>query len=183
MLNGAKKKFEDSKLPHKLCLGDMRKFSLGKTFDIIFIPFNSIQNTYEIKDIEDTFDCVKKHLGPGGLFALYIFNPDLSYLVRDENSLEEIFNFKLDSGEEVKIKQSMKYDKKNQINRVQWHHYVNGIEKIQRLDMRCFFPLELDMLLKYNGFEVISKFGNFDKSSFESDGPKQIYICKIKSNS
>lgn len=77
----------------------------------------------------------------------------------------------------------MKYDKKNQINRVKWHYYVNGKEEIQRLDMRCFFPLELDMLLKYNGFEVISKFGNFDKSSFESDGPKQIYICKIRSSS
>jgi len=180
MLNAAKVKLAENNLQCDLHLGDMRNFSLNKMFGFIFIPFNSIQNTYEIQDIENTFNCVKKHLEPNGTFALDIFNPDLNYLVREENELEEIFNFKLDSGEDVKIKQSMKYDKKNQINRVKWHHYINGVEKIQKLDMRCFYPLELDMLLKYNGFEVVSKFGNFDKSPFESNSPKQIYVCKLK---
>jgi hypothetical protein len=44
--------------------------------------------------------------------------------------------------------------------------------------MRCFFPEEIDALLYYNGFDVISKFGTFQKDIFNADSPKQIMLCK-----
>lgn len=98
MLEGAKEKFKKNNLPHKLHFGDMRNFSFQKIFNLIFIPFNSILNTYEIDDIESILKCIKKHLRPNGTFAFDIFNPNLNLLVRDENFMEEIFNFKLDTG-------------------------------------------------------------------------------------
>lgn len=74
----------------------------------------------------------------------------------------------------------MKYDIKEQVNRVKWHHFIDGKEHVQNLDMRCFYPKEMDMLLRYNGFEVISKFGDFKKTPFESNSQKQIYVCHVK---
>jgi hypothetical protein len=47
----------------------------------------------------------------------------------------------------------------------------------KKLNMRCFFPLELEILLHYNGFTITAKYGDFDRSSFQSDSPKQIIIC------
>ncbi len=50
----------------------------------------------------------------------------------------------------------------------------------KKADMRCFWPREMDAILKYNGFEVVHKFGNFDESEFKSGAPKQIYVLKAK---
>ena len=180
MLDGAKKKSKDNNFTIPFELGDMRDFTLNKKYNLVFIPFNSIQNTYSRIDYENIFKCVKKHLNENGIFALDVFNPDLNYLVRDESELEEIHNFSLSSGEKVIIKQTMKYDEHDQINHVKWHHFIDGQEHIAHLDMRCFFPQELDMLLHYNGFEIISKYGNFEKDLFESKSPKQIYVCRIR---
>ena len=64
--------------------GDMRDFELGQKFDLIFIPFDSLLNTYTVDDINAVFSSVKKHLKPNGRFAFDIFNPNLNYLRRDE---------------------------------------------------------------------------------------------------
>jgi hypothetical protein len=44
--------------------------------------------------------------------------------------------------------------------------------------MRIYFPRELDALLKYNGFRIEEKLGNYDGSPFESYSPQQIAICE-----
>lgn len=31
------------------------------------------------------------------------------------------------------------------------------------LDTRCFYPQEIDMLLKYNNFNIVNKYGDFTK--------------------
>ena len=89
-------------------------------------------------------------------------------------------NLKLDSGKTVIIKQSMKYDRVHQINRVKWHHFIDGKEYIEPLDMRCFFPQEMDALLDYNGFEIMEKYGDFQRGAFVESSTKQIFICRKK---
>ncbi len=48
----------------------------------------------------------------------------------------------------------------------------------EELAMRMYFPQELDGLLKYNGFQLEAKYGDYERSSFGSDAPKQIIICR-----
>ena len=39
----------------------------------------------------------------------------------------------------------MQYQSKTQINRIEWHYFISGkFDSIQNLDMRMFFPQELD---------------------------------------
>lgn len=179
MLDCARKKNEENGLDIEFVQGDMRKFSLDKTFDFIFIPFNSIQNTYSMDDIVSIFNCIKRHLSPNGLFAFDIFNPNLDYLVRKPDEKYEAKNFRTESGEEFSLVQTMSYDRAKQVNKVRWHINIGGETKVEELDMRVFYPQEMDAILTLNGFEIISKFGDFERGEFNSESPKQIYVCRL----
>ena len=60
--------------------GDMRSFKLGQTFPLIIAPFNTFMHAYTLSDQDATLAAVKRHLAPGGLFALDLFNPNFSEL-------------------------------------------------------------------------------------------------------
>ena len=77
------------------------------------------------------------------------------------------------------IKQTMRYENKTQINRIEWHYFINGkFNSIQNLDMRMFFPQELDSYLEWNGFHIIHKYGGFEEEAFDDNSAKQIFICQ-----
>jgi len=180
MLEGAKEKAQKRGLDIELIHGDMRDFDLKRKFSMIFIPFNSLQNTYSIEDVSRVFSTVAKHLTDDGIFVFDIFNPSIHFMIRREKEFEEINRFTLDNGEEVILTEKSKYDPAAQTLRCIWRHKIG--EKIidQKLDMRCYYPLEADLMVRYNNFEVIHKYGDFDKSAFTSESMKQIYVCKKK---
>ena len=73
----------------------------------------------------------------------------------------------------------MIYENKTQINRIKWHYFINGeFDSIQNMDMRLFFPKELDAYLSIHGFKIINKFGGFEEEAFENKSEKQIFVCK-----
>lgn len=178
MLAGARAKAPEHR--GRFLKGDMRKVRLGRKFGLVFIPFNSLQNTYTIADVERVFATVKAHLKPGGIFAFDIFNPDLGFMVRGEKPRKADIRFRLPDGRKVEIDEVARYDAARQVNRVTWTHHVGAARPVARkLDMRCFYPLEMEALLKYNGFKVLGKYGWYDKSPFASESRKQIYVCKM----
>ncbi|MDM7913740.1 MAG: class I SAM-dependent methyltransferase [Candidatus Eisenbacteria bacterium] len=178
MLDSAREKGRAAGVDVRWVKGDMRRLSLGRRFSMIFIPFNSLQNTYTIEDIERIFAGVRAHLEPGGLFLTDLFNPDVNRLV-GRDVTPRIWDFHLPDGRRVEIVETCRYDAAGQVNRVLWSFRIEGQESPmdQLLDMRCFFPQEMDALLRYNGWKVLEKFGNYDGSPFTSDSPKQLYVC------
>jgi hypothetical protein len=50
----------------------------------------------------------------------------------------------------------------------------------EELHLRSFFPLELDLLVRSQGFEIVEKFGNFERKEFGSGDPKQVVVCRSK---
>ncbi len=73
-------------------------------------------------------------------------------------------------------KEIMRYESKTQINRIEWHYFINGeFDSVQNLDMRLFFPQELDSYLEWNGFEILHKFGSFEEEAF-CDHSKNRYL-------
>ena len=47
--------------------------------------------------------------------------------------------------------------------------------------MRCFFPQELDLLVRSLGFRVEAKFGDFERKPFASGDMKQVVVCSSRS--
>lgn len=179
MLEQANLKAAKSGLEIDFIEADIRTLDLDETFDLIFIPFNSIHHLYENEDLFKTFNVVKSHLNEGGLFLLDCFNPNIQSIVEGEKEQNKIAEYITNDGRAVLINQIMHYENKTQINRIKWHYHINGtFHSTQNLDMRLFFPQELDAYLKSNGFNILHKFGSFKEELFNDNSEKQIFICQ-----
>ena len=178
MLEQARVKASEEKLKIEFIEADIRTLDLPDKYDLIFIPFNSIHHLYKNEDLFKAFNVVKNHLKKGGLFLLDCFNPNIQFIVEGEKEIKEIAEYTTNDGREILIKQIMRYENKTQINRIEWHYYINGkFDSIQNLDMRLFFPRELDSYLEWNGFNITHKFGGFEKEAFNDNSEKQIFVC------
>lgn len=179
MLEQAKVKASETGLDINFIEADIRTLNLQEKFDLIFIPFNSIHHLYKNEDLFKAFNVVKNHLKDGGLFLLDCFNPNIQLIVEGEKEQKVIAEYTTNDGREVLIKQTMRYESATQINRIEWHYFINGeSHSIQNLDMRLFFPQELDSYLEWAGFNVIHKFGCFEEEAFNDNSEKQIFVCQ-----
>ncbi|MGK0388544.1 MAG: SAM-dependent methyltransferase [Maribacter sp.] len=179
MLEQAKIKASEEGLKIKFIEADIRTLDLPEKYDLILIPFNSIHHLYGNEDLFKAFNVVKNHLKEGGLFLLDCFNPNIQLITEGEKEQKQIAEYRTNDGRDVLIKQTMRYENKTQINRIEWHYLINGeFNSIQNLDMRFFYPQELDSYLKFNGFNIVQKFGSFEEEVFNDHSEKQIFICQ-----
>ena len=180
MLEQAKAKANQVGVGIDFIEADIRALDLQGQFDLIFIPFNSIHHLYGNEDLFKALECVKKHLKDGGLFLLDCFNPNIQYIVENEKEQAIIAEYTTGDGRNVLIKQTMHYESATQINRIEWHYFINGkFHSIQNLDMRLFFPQELDSYLKQTGFNIIHKYGGLEGEVFSDESEKQIYVLAL----
>jgi 2-polyprenyl-3-methyl-5-hydroxy-6-metoxy-1,4-benzoquinol methylase len=179
MLQHAKAKTNESELEIEFIEADVRTLNLTEEYDLIFIPFNSIHHLYQNKDLFDTFDVVKKHLKKNGMFLFDCYNPSIHYIVEAEKAVNEIAKYTTKDGRKIVIKQTIRYENKTQISRIEWHYFINDqFDSIQNLDMRMYFPQELDSYLKWKGYTILEKFGNFNEEKFSDNSEKQIFVCQ-----
>lgn len=177
MLEQAKVKASEAGLEVRFIEADIRTLDLQEKYDLIFIPFNSIHHLYRNEDLFKALEAVKNHLKDGGLFLLDCFSPNIQYIVEGEKGQKVIAEYTTNDGREVLIKQTIRYENATQINRIEWHYFINGeFNSIQNLDMRMFFPQELDSYLEWNGFNIIHKYGGFEEEAFNDNSEKQVYV-------
>lgn len=180
MLEQAKAKASEAGLEINFIEADIRTLNLQEKFDFIFIPFNSIHHLYRNEDLFKALKRVENHLKEGGLFLLDCFNPNIQYIVEGEKEQKVVAEYTTSDGREVLIKQIMYYESATQINRIEWHYFINGeFHSIQNMDMRLFFPQELDSYLECAGFNVLHKFGSFEEEVFNDNSEKQIYVLSF----
>lgn len=179
MLKQAIEKANKLNIPIKFIESDIRTLDLSEAYDIVFIPFNSIHHLYTNQDFFDVLGNVRKYLKEDGYFIFDCFNPNIHYIVNSEKDENIIAEYSTKDGRKVCIKQTMTYENKTQINRIKWHYYINGeFNSTQNMDMRLFFPKEIDAYLSISGFEIIDKFGGFGEEIFDNKSEKQIFVCK-----
>ena len=183
MLRQAKRKADERRITIEWVKADCREFDLNKKFSVIFIPFNSIAHIHDLESIEALFGSVKKHLKDGGKFIIDAFVPKLEYLVRNPEKRYPVAKYQDPYGKgKMVVTETNVYDNDTQINRIKWYSKLSNKqdEVVEELNMKMYYPQELDLLLHYNGFVIDHKFGNYDSSPFVSASPKQLIICSKK---
>ncbi|MEM6686839.1 MAG: class I SAM-dependent methyltransferase [Bacteroidota bacterium] len=182
MLEEARSKAADADVNIEFIEADMRTLALHKTYDLIFIPFNSVHHLYTNDDLFRTLTAVQQHLRKDGLLLFDCFMPNIQFITEGEKALKEVSTYTTKDGREVVIKEIMRYENSTQINRIEWHYFINGaFDSVQNLDMRMFFPQELDSYLQQHNFEIVHKFGSFEEDAFTDASQKQIFVCRSKS--
>lgn len=180
MLNVARRKAAAAAVDIGWVEGDFRDFDLGQTYSLIFIPYNSMNHIETLADMEACLRCVKNHMDKDSRFAFDIFNPRLDILLRDpakeypHSSYEDP-----DGAGRIEMTENNVYDPATQINKVRLYYRLpDGGNDRYDLICRMWYPQEIDAVMKYNGFEIENKYGDYDESPFRGDSPKQIVICR-----
>ena len=186
MLAHARNKAKQTGVEIAFVEGDCRNFQLGRKFALIFMAFNSMQHLHDHASLTGLFCSVRQHLASGGRFIFDAFNPKIEILARSpEDRRSEREYEDPDRKGTVVLEQTMHYDDVSQVSRIQWYFSrrgPNGEERdfrVEHLHMRCFFPQELDLLVRHHGFRIEEKFGNFERNPFASKDPKQVVVCRL----
>ena len=80
----AKKKLNQYCNTPTIVMGDMRNFQLNKTYDLVFIGFNSFLHLLTDKDAASFFTCIKNHMHKNSRFLIDIYIPNPLFLYRPE---------------------------------------------------------------------------------------------------
>lgn len=180
MLAEAKRKALKQGLEIRWVQADCRNFELDQHYVLILMPFNVLQFFHDAGSLSQVFGCVKRHLASSGRLIFDVFNPQISFLAEDPQRRYERARYTDPDGNgEVIIEETREYLSARQIVRSTRYYHI-GSERnksINTLELRCFFPCELDLLLEHHRFHIEGKLGNFDGSPFSNVAPKQIVVC------
>jgi SAM-dependent methyltransferase len=182
MLNEAEKKANSQDVTVEWVQGDIRDFELDEKFSLIILPANALCHLLTFTDFESCLAGVKKHLIDGGKFVIDVFVPNLALLIDKPDERFPFSEYNDPGGKgKVVVTHSYVYEADTQIKRINTFHSLPGEdEEVEgELNMRMYFPQELDALLKYNGFTIEQKFGNYDLSPFNLEAEKQLIICSV----
>jgi hypothetical protein len=110
-----------------------------------------------------------------------VFNPSIAILSRDyaQRLLERRYEDP-DGRGTITVEQTAVYDDAAQVNRITWYFSLPEAPdfRVENLALRCFFPQELDLLVRAHGFAVEHKFGDFERRPFVGGGLKQVVVCR-----
>ncbi len=172
----------------ELVAGDMRDFDLGRTFNLVTIPFRVFLHLITVEDQLSCLSCIRSHLGDGGRLALDLFNPWLERLV-DERYLEEHpvgEPFTMPDGRKVaRIDRVASRDLFAQVQHVEMIYHVthpDGREErvVHAFPFRYVFRFEAENLLARSGLEVEQSYADFDGSPFGSKYPGELIFVARK---
>lgn len=181
MLRRLREKAVEEGLKVRLVEADCRYFALDRRFALIICPFSAMQHLHDRASVEAFLECVRAHLEPGGMFIFDVFNPNVEILARREGERFPVFTYtEEESGRQIFVEETTDYDDAAQVSHITWYCTGGGSREVreEEIHLRCFYPQELDMLLHYNGIEIVEKLGTFTGTPFVSGLGKQIVVCR-----
>ncbi len=182
MLDVARERAARAGVRVELVHGDMRDLDLsGRRFGLAVVAFNSLLHLLDTDDLRRCLRAVARHLPPEGALAFDIFTPDPRRLARRPGERREIGRFDHDALGTLTLEETSSYDAPLQINRATWRWSTPEQADVftAPLHLRQIFPWELPLLLELEGFRLVERFGDFDRSPFGPDSPRQLCICEL----
>ena len=182
MIDSAKQKAAKSGLDVSFCKADLLHFQPSKLYNIVIMPFHSLQYFYSLEDEVRAFSAITSCLEPAGYFVFDVFHPKIHRIAENEGKERLLRHFTLQNHRKGNIYESLHYDRINQVLCAKWR--VEQLEETQwiELDSRCYFPMEMRWLLQSNGFSIEQVYGDFHGSPLTDDSSEQVYVCRIKEN-
>jgi SAM-dependent methyltransferase len=169
-------------LPIRWVEADARQFGLGQLFNLIFMSSAGMQHLLTHADQEAALACVRAHLAASGRFVFSVLFPHVRNMEVSDGEIEW-FTYTNDRGQEVRVTGTDAYDDISQVHTEtayrRWKD-ENGQENLQvaPLSLRYFFPQELEALLHYNRFEILERYGDWDRSPLTNESQIMIFVCR-----
>ncbi len=156
---------------------DVRTMALGRRFALIVSPFNVLQHLYTAGDIGRALDHIRAHLLPRGRFAFDVLHPDVEVLSRNRRYRVGHVSYE---GRRYRYDESYDYDARRQVQMI-YLHFVDEAQPPRGFTVplahRQFFAQELLGLLDRYGFDVVERWGDFDRTAFVAASEQQVLLC------
>lgn len=156
--------------------GDMTTARAGDDFAIAFLVFNGISNLLTQDDQVQCFRNAARHLHPGGRFVIELWVPQLRSLPPGHSATVEV--------SEAGFLLVDTYDTLRQ--QVVSHHVTFGAElsdgreaHVHRTPHRYVWPSELDLMARLAGFELESRWADWDRSVFTADSGSHVSVYRL----
>lgn len=166
--------------------GDMRDFALPERFGLVFIAYRSFQHMLTVADQLSCLGCIHRHLAPGGLLAINIFNPDIvaigQWLTTKKGSLQR--RGEAASGRSAVAWETRTYRPASQeVESTLLDEELSDegavISRVYRdLKLRYTFRFEMEHLLARAGFEVEALYGDHCGGPFEDTSPEMVWLAR-----
>jgi SAM-dependent methyltransferase len=172
--------------------GDIRDFDLGESFDLVIIGFNSLAYIHTIEDHLAHLQCVRRHLAPGGRYAIDVQTPYLSLLAEARSALFPPVRREIDWPHPApgiarfsSFYVTSRYDAATQTEYTThyWEIFHDDGRRethVKDLTWHHFFPRELLLLLRQAGLEPVAQYGNYDRSPFDEGSPVFLWVTKAE---
>jgi SAM-dependent methyltransferase len=181
MIARARQKAAERAVSIEWVVADARTFHLQKQFPFIYMLENAFQFFLTREDQEALLARVREHLLPKGCFLFETRNPSPRNLLQVRRP--EPQKFTTPDGGQLVVTEQQHYDPMTQIQ-----HYTRYLkflhpegqqeEKTHHTALRYVFPQEIEALLYYNGFHILSRYGNWQQDPLTATSPEMIYVCQ-----
>mgnify|MGYP001811645341 FL=1 len=152
-------------------ISSFERFDLNKSFDLIFVAFNTIFSLLTQDAQVSCFESVTRHLSPSGVFLVEAFVPDLSrfdHSQRTSVSHIEINRTIIDTAMHSLATQ-----------RVDSQHIViedGQPARVMPVSLRYSWPAELDLMARLAGLRLRNRWADWDRSPFGDHSDKHVSI-------
>lgn len=174
MISRLREKADEDHIP--VVQGDMTDATAGEDFTLAFLVFNTIANLLTQDEQVECFKNAARHLVPGGCFVVELWVPQLRSLSPGHGGTVEVAQpgyLLIDT-----------YDVLQQ--HVISHHVQFGPElsdgrnaRIGRTPHRYIWPSELDLMARLAGFELESRWADWDRSAFTAESRSHISVYRL----
>lgn len=166
----------------KLVQMDIRDWALAGKFSTILCPYSLITYLVEPSEQRAFLRQVRERLGDGGQFIVDAFVPDET--IRHG---EEVSDYRrlLPSGDYLERSKVVQGSGERQVNIIRRYYSIlsPGGEPLRRFitaeRIRCFYPGQLEALMKSSGFEIVR--ADWDYSASPAGPPARFFTlcCRV----
>lgn len=176
MLQIAEKKSRTLGIPVCWRHADMPRLPELEPVDLMICGYNSLQHLKEEAEVLQYLQNSRDCMSAKGLFIIDVFNPDERFLFPQGNR-RLLAVFVDGEGNSVRVEEETMYEPDTGINHITYHYYMEGQYIFsEKYFMKQYLPDVLDGLIMKSGLKIQNKFGDYQKTPFAEDSPKQIYI-------
>ncbi|MFJ8066424.1 class I SAM-dependent methyltransferase [Psychrobacillus sp. NPDC096426] len=182
MLERAKQKAKEQMVSIEFILQDCSQLSIPVKGSLVFMTGNSFQHflTNEVQDA--LLQSVRQHLVKDGLFIFDTRNPLLNELAAVDEYEQKYIDIE---GNQIIEFHRDEYDSLTQIlhchtNREIYEGHALLAKEQDGISLRFSFPLEMERMLKNNGFEILEVYGDWDKNELNEKSISMVYVCQVR---
>lgn len=157
----------------RVTIGDMADVPVSGPFQLVYLVFNTLFGLLSQQRQADCFRNVARVLGPGGLFVIECFVPDLTRFDRGQRVQARAVT------EDSAVLEMTLHDVARQRLTTQVVTFDGQGAHLRPVAIRYSWPGELDLMAGQAGFRLHERHGNWDRQPFTSSSRGHVSVYQL----